>query len=107
MLPRPRNSGPSEQEGGGNGTGSISGNEEGTTELRRTETNPQIPHRRPAPLVYVSVHVQTLDYIPSLVLVMFPAPSAQLHQLMTDNNIPDFRSFLYRRLSLHQDCSWE
>ena len=36
MLPRPRNSGPSEREGGGNGTGSDSGNEDRDN---RTDTN--------------------------------------------------------------------
>ena len=43
--------------------------------------------------VYVPVHVQTLDYVPSLVLVTVPAPSAQFHQLIPDNNENGFHSF--------------
>lgn len=68
----------------------------GTTELLRKETNSQIRQRRPAPLVYVPVDVQTLDYVPSLVLVTDPAPSAQLRQLIPDNNTKDFHSFSKR-----------
>jgi hypothetical protein len=39
--------------------------------------------------VYVPVHVQTLGYVPSLVPVTVPAPSAQFHQLVPDNNTND------------------
>lgn len=70
--------------------------EMGTTELRRMETNLQIRQGRPAPLVYVPVDVQTLDYVLSLVLVTVPAPLPQLRQFIHDNNTKAFHSFSER-----------